>query len=275
MPKKPRPPPKAKPLKAKPPPKKSTKASSKVLVPTVIETPPPPPLPPPSAPGSPSFAPVDEPDLADILDEDFQVACLEDSGTKRRKLGRRDTEDSASRAIEERLLKFYSKATIEGATNKKGCRIHDVVSQQIRLNRSDKKNLTSRFWDSIICDFGLKVSCVTDQLPDPEGDDLAVSTEVLEKLGSAHCDNPAQRSTEPLERFLDHATELSYAEVYGILCASMESQKILRAASTRMLMAVLKYIARIVAGCTRFYTELCSYVLVLWAGVLLGWFRGC
>ena len=249
-------------VKIKPPPKKPSKASKKVIEPKESEIIPPPPLPPPVRPRSPSPAPVDLPDIADIFGDDFHIACLEDSGAKRRRLGRRDTEDSASRAIEERLLKFYSKATIEGATNKKGSRIHDVVSEQIRSNRSEKKNLTSRFWDSVICDFGLKACCVTDQLPDPEGDDLSVSTDVLEKLGSAHCDNPAQRSTEPLERFLDHCADLSYAELKGIMCASMESQKIVRAASTRMLMAALTYIARICAGCTRSYAELRSFVLV-------------
>jgi hypothetical protein len=246
--------------------KKSPKPPKKPIVPKKVSdlARPPTPLAPATL-RSPSPFPLDETDVSDIGGGDVIHASFEDSsGIRRRKLARRDTEDAASRAIEQRLLKYYSKSAVEGATNKKGLRIHDVVSEQIRSNRSDKKNLTSRFWEDVIVEFGLKVVFVTDQLADPAEDGSDVSVDVLEKLGSAHCDNPAHRTTEPLERFLEHCPVLSYAELYGILCASMESQKVLRAASTMMLMAALKYIARFFAGCTRSYAEFCCYMLVFW-----------
>ncbi len=68
-------------------------------------------------------------------------------------------------------MKYFGKAGIEGATTKAGARIHDVVSMQMRANRHAKKNLTSRFWDNIILDFGLKSVCVTDQLPGADVDE--------------------------------------------------------------------------------------------------------
>ena len=228
------------------PPKKEVKTARQKAAPSqTIEPTPPPPLPPPVvAPPSPSLQKADDDAFVeDFFRDDAPLACLEDSGAKRRQVDRRDTDLSASRAIEERLIKHFGKAVIEGATNKSVARIHGVVSMQMRANRSEKKNLASRFWDSIVTDFGLKSICVTDQLPLADTDE-SVSTDVFEKLGSAHCDNPAQRSTEPLERFLDHIIDLSYRELHGIICASMESQKIVRAASTRMLLSVLKYIAR-------------------------------
>ena len=100
-------------------------------------------------------------------------------------IDRRYTDLSASRALEERLMKYFGKAVIEGATSKAGARIHDVVPMQMRTNRHEKMNLTSRFWDSIVLDFGLKSICVTDQLPEADADEC-VSTDVFEKLGSAH-----------------------------------------------------------------------------------------
>ena len=79
-------------------------------------------------------------------------------------------------------------------------------------------------------------------MPDPEGGE--VSDELLEKIGIAHSDNPASRSVEPLERFLDECGDLSYVEMYGILQAAMEGPLVIRASSIRMLVSVLRYIGR-------------------------------
>ncbi len=127
--------------------------------------------------------------------------------------------------------------------NRSGQRVHDVVAEQIRENRSSKRKLTSKFWDGVIKDFGLKLTLITDNLPAPDPNET-VSHAVFEKLGSAHCDNPAQRTTDPLERFLDSCEVLTYTELFGIISASMEGPKVLRAASTRMFLATLRYIVR-------------------------------
>ena len=161
-----------------------------------------------------------------------------------RKLGRRDTEDAVDRALNGRLVPHYGKAIVEGAVNKKGERMWDVVAAQVRHNRAGNAKLNTKFWSKLIGEFNLEVECVADRLPAPPEDSADVSDEFMEKLGFVHADNPAARATEPLERHLDHCGKLSYIELYGLISASMEGPEVLRSTSVRLLMKTLEFVAR-------------------------------
>ena len=87
---------------------------------------------------------------------------------------------------------------------------------------------------------------MVDRLDEPAATDFEhVSPQLLEKMAIARSDNPAARSSEPLERFLEDCEDLQYVELYGVLHVSIECPLVVRSASVRMLVAVLKYIARI------------------------------
>ena len=165
-----------------------------------------------------------------------------DVESPRRRLGRRDSDDKVERVMTTRLGKTYPMSLLEGARNSEGQSIRDVLKLQIRDNKNSKKNLTTAFWTRLANDFSLS-SSAADRLPDPVGEE-AICDELVDKLGFAHSDNPASRSVEPLERFLDECSELSYVECYGILQASMEGPLVIRSASVRMLVAFLKYLGR-------------------------------
>jgi hypothetical protein len=171
-----------------------------------------------------------------------------------RRLGRRDTEDAVDRALNLRLVPHYGKALISGAVNEKGERMWDVVAAQVRLNRAENGKLNSKFWSKLIGEFKLEVECVADRLPDPPDDSAAPSDEFMEKLGFVHADNPAARTTEPLERHLDHCGKLTYLELYGLISASMEGTKVLRNASVRLLMKTLEFVARTVFVLRKIYS---------------------
>ena len=170
------------------------------------------------------------------------------------RLGRRDTEDAVDRALNLRLVPHYGKALISGAVNEKGERMWDVVAAQVRLNRAENGKLISKYWSKLIGEFKLEVECVADSLPDPPDDSAAPSDEFMEKLGFVHADNPAARTTEPLERHLDHCGKLTYLELYGLISASMEGPKVLRNASVRLLMKTLEFVARTVFVLRKIYS---------------------
>ena len=163
----------------------------------------------------------------------------------RRRLERRDTDAAVDRVIETRLLRKYDLSVIEGARNSKGESVRQALGEQLKANRSTKKNLSSQFWTKLISDFKLNTS-VVDKLDEPDPSDLEhVSPQLIEKMSIARSDNPAARSSEPLERFLEDCPELRYVELYGILHVCIECPLVVRSASVRMLVAVLKYFARI------------------------------
>ena len=174
-------------------------------------------------------------------------AFSQDVESPRRRLGRRDSDDKVDRVMTTRLGKSYPAALLEGARNSFGQSIRDVLKLQIRDNKSSKKNLTTAFWTRLASDFSLS-SSAADRLPDPVGGE-SICDELVDKLGFAHSDNPASRTVEPLERFLDECSELSYVECYGILQASMECPLVIRSASVRMLVAFLKYLGRKCGAC--------------------------
>lgn len=134
---------------------------------------------------------------------------------------------------------------MSSAVNADGVNILTKVEDQIRLNRSKKKRLTSKFWAQIIEEYDLD-SGRLDALDDPDEDEPFRNI-IEQKIGMAHHDNPAARDTEPFELLCEKIDDFNYVEYYGMFHGAMESQMIVRDASNRMLVAIAKNIQRTAA----------------------------
>ena len=164
------------------------------------------------------------------------------SMTKRRRLGRRDSDSQVERIIQNKLGHF-SAEVIESAVNKNGETIRDYLKRRQKEAHTTSNRLSSRFWCEFYEEFPLKRS-LAEALESPsEQED--VGDELLAAMGIAHQDNPASRSVEPLEVFLLHcSTPLNQTEMFGLLRSSMEGHIISRKSSCRILLAILAYMAR-------------------------------
>ena len=89
-------------------------------------------------------------------------------------------------------------------------------------------------------------STLGDTLPDPPEADGKPREEVVPAVSALHADNPANRSVERLERFLDRCPELTETEVYGIVGACVGGPKMTRASAVRGQIAIVRYLVRTV-----------------------------
>ena len=178
--------------------------------------------------------------------DSISVPALEDDSPalsqKRRRLNRRDSDDQVERLIVSKLSNFTSEA-IEGTQSSDGVSIRDYLKGSLREFKNDKKRFNPRFWVTFFQKFPLKRSAA-ERLEMPEMVYGEISDELLTCLAAAHSENPATRSVEPLERFLEHCGELTKPEVYGLLNGVMEGPMVTRQQSYRCLTAILGYIAR-------------------------------
>ena len=166
---------------------------------------------------------------------------------KDRKLARRDTDDAADRVMEDRLYGFFDPSRVAGAVNRKGEKVADVIKHQIRVNRSTKKRLGTAFWTVLIDDFHL-VSTALEDLPAPA--DASVRKEFTTCLELARANNTSERSLGPFIDFLETVSDLTYGELFKCVRDSLQCPVVTPTNSTKMLMALTKYIAR----CTRLLT---------------------
>ena len=158
-----------------------------------------------------------------------------------RRLTRRDTDAQVDR-IRTGRLKEVPESTFEGATDENGQSLRDYLAEHVRLNKKMKRKFSVKFWVSLFERFDLN-SNVSDKLPDgPAGEE--VRDLLLEKLAIVHHDNPAMRSTEPLERFLEECDELNRTELTGLIKGVEESPKVIRSANVKLVTAALIYMAR-------------------------------
>ena len=122
-----------------------------------------------------------------------------------------------------------------------GIQVHEYIKAALRSHNKERKNLSTKFWCGFVdqYDFG---SSIIDDLELP-ADSLVVNEDLVNKISMCHDANPATRSTEQLERYLEFST-LNRREIYGIIGASEEGPSVSRAFSVTMKVAVLKYFAR-------------------------------
>ena len=157
------------------------------------------------------------------------------------RLDRRDSEEGAERAIEHRLSHLPSRSW-EMLRNSKGESLRMVVREEVRRKRLKKGRLSTRFWESVYRDFGLKGSLAT-MLEEPETVEF-VDPQLEEALSILLADNPVKRSVKPLERFLEYAPELTRYAWYALLVGVIESEDLPKARAMEAQLCVLKHTQR-------------------------------
>ena len=164
------------------------------------------------------------------------------SDTKKLKqLERRDTDDQVDRVIELKLGSVPAHVIV-GAVAKDGVtKVRDFIAAEIRTLRGTPRRLSTRFWCSLNEHFDINVSA-SDCLEEPPGDN-EIADELVEKIMLAHADNPAERSCEGVDRYLEFNT-LNKKEMYLLLKASQEGPTLPKASSVKLRVSIVKYFAR-------------------------------
>jgi hypothetical protein len=165
------------------------------------------------------------------------------SGPKRRRVERRDTEDQVERVIATRLLPQFRLEDVNGIVSAAGEHIRPYLARHIHDNKSGAKYLTSRFWTQFFKVFDLKVQGLSG-VPEPQTEE-EVSDALTRAMQTAHHDNPAQRSVEPLERLLETMLKPNYLEFFGLVQCAQEAPTMSRPSSLRLKMAILSLVARL------------------------------
>ena len=161
---------------------------------------------------------------------------------------RRSSEDQVERVLESKLSE-YSPAVLAAVRSADGMHtVREYLKTHIKQAYSSDKRLSTRFWVQFFCDFAdLKMTIADKLLPPADADDEPINEELFEAIAAIHHANPARRTCEPLEAFLQHAQVLTKKEMFGLIHASMEGPLISRNVSNKLLTVILAYITRTVA----------------------------
>jgi len=178
---------------------------------------------------------------ASLSTADVDAASLDSAAeSKRRRLGRRDSDDQVERVIQNKLGHFTPEV-VESAVSSDGESVRDYVKRNMKAMTN--RRLGSRFWCEFFTVFPLNKT-PAEVLDVPEGEE-PVSEELIAAMSAALCDNPATRSIEPLELLLVHCEPLNGTELVGLLRSAMEGPVVTSANSQRMLLSILAYFARL------------------------------
>ena len=160
---------------------------------------------------------------------------------KLKQLERRDTDDQVDRVIEQKLSSVPAHVIV-GAVAKDGVtKVRDFIAAEIRTLRGTTKRLSTRFWSSFNDHFDIDVNA-SDILEEPPANE-EIADELVEKISLAHADNPAERTCEGVERYLEFNT-LSKREMYLLIKASQEGPTLSKAFSVKLRVNIVKYFAR-------------------------------
>jgi hypothetical protein len=182
--------------------------------------------------------PVDEPAENASLYVDAVVAS---DDPKRRRLIRRDTEEQCMRLIKVQLQPLFGKAVV-GKVSKSGIGVIEYMMNILRELKGDGKYWTSKQWQDLYVEFELAVK-IEDKLENPSVEE-PVRDSLLVALQAPYAKNPAERSAEPVERFLETCPNLNMTEIYGLFIACAESPIVNKTVHAKLFVAIAKYFAR-------------------------------
>ena len=195
-----------------------------------------------------------EPYTAVLPSEDALVPAVSATGSvdKRRRLGRRDSDEQVGRLVKDKLENQFRSEVIEGALSKDGkhlVRPYIKAALKMICNEKDssgkKQNLGTKFWTQFYEDFPSLILGVVAFLPDPPFPPQGVREEIAAALEKAHDPNPSHRSSEQLERVLETLeVDLNETELFGLIQGSEESPVIRRSQALKMQVALMQYFAR-------------------------------
>ena len=180
--------------------------------------------------------------LAALATEDTPEAQQRQNNKVRRRLDRRQTNEQVERIVDRKLAPIFPALVIANATTQHGEGVHDYIGRHLVSTRNSNQYLSTRFWTQFYREFDLRENCL-DNLPGPE--DENVRDEIKHILTA---DTPTQRFVEPLERFLESCTGLSYTEFFGLLQFTNESPSLSLGLSIRARIAILFHCARILSS---------------------------
>jgi hypothetical protein len=182
--------------------------------------------------------PVEEPEENASLYVDAVIASED---PKRRRLIRRDTEEQCMRLIKVQLQPLFGKAVV-GKVSKSGIGVIEYMMNILRELKCDGKYWTSKQWQDLYVEFELALK-IEDKLDNPSLEE-PVRDSLLVALQAPYAKNPAERSAEPVERFLETCPNLNMTEIYGLFIACAESPIVNKNVHAKLFVAIAKYFAR-------------------------------
>jgi len=160
---------------------------------------------------------------------------------KRRQVCRRNSDEQAQRALDEKL-KDIPESSWRSKVNKQGLTLQEYVKRHSKSMKSENKRLSTKFWTECFAEFDLVNTCA-DNLEDPPSG-LSIDTDLLKALQAARNGNPTGKPTLQLERYLEHCAPLNKQELFGLFHAVMEGPDLPRPFAVKLHIAVLKYSGR-------------------------------
>jgi hypothetical protein len=191
---------------------------------------------------------IAQPDAEPSVDEPAEPACSlyvdavvpSDDG-KRRRLIRRDTEEQCMRLIKNQLQPLFGNAVV-GKIGKSGIGVVEYMMNMLRELKGESKYWTSKQWQDLYVEFDLAVK-IEDKLDNPSAEE-PVRDSLIVALKAPYSKNPAERSSEPVERFLETCPNLNMTEIYGLLIACAESPIVTKTIHAKLFVSIAKYFAR-------------------------------
>jgi hypothetical protein len=177
---------------------------------------------------------------------DTDSLCSRDTPSKgkRIRIDRRDVEQQCKRLCEDALYPRFGKS-VTSKVNKKGQTVWAWMMDKLNVLQESGKYWTSKITLDLCKEYDL-LDDIGKRLPKPEVCEPP-RPELLEMLALVHAKNPVDRSSGPLERFLENVVPaLTECESFGILSACGESPVVSKLLHQRSFLAMLTYMGRIV-----------------------------
>jgi len=127
--------------------------------------------------------------------------------------------------------------------NEAGQHISDFVKSAIREKRKSNGRLGSKFTLQLYEVFDLH-SHVFDELSEASTDEEDADAELVDKLSTAHDENPAQNRPKPLINLLCRAGRYSKLNYYALLRGSVEDPLLSHQNAVKVQVAVLGYVKK-------------------------------
>jgi len=161
---------------------------------------------------------------------------------QRRQLSRRDSEEAASRIMDNKLSHIDANKLKE-IVNDQGLSPFDYILKEVRSKRVKAGRCSTKFWLGFWDSFGLTRD-VGLELAAPKQEDDKIDPMLLEAIAQARAENPAERKPDGMLRWFETAGPCSEQEMYGIICAVQEGPTLIRVHALKIQVGLLGYISR-------------------------------
>ena len=175
-----------------------------------------------------------------IADTDSRHQIEETMAPKRRALKTRNTEDAATRAIEEKF-KGVPAHILQSKPCKCGKLLHTKIVDDLRKARQVRKRLGANYWRELQMWFS--ASAPLEQIEVSK--DEEVSPKLLASLRRAASTVMSERTAEPVQAYLSSCEQINGREVVGILKLCTAPKRLSRSDRDVILIALLRCLDRL------------------------------